>query len=80
MGKKRTSTRTLPSGEKVEHRPDGTQHLIAPPAGSLRERLAEAMASHREQAVALREEAVAKIEAKRADQADKGLLPEKSPI
>jgi hypothetical protein len=29
MGKKRTSTRTLPSGERVRHHPDGTQTLVS---------------------------------------------------
>ena len=29
MGEKRPSIRTLPSGEKVMHNPDGTQRLIS---------------------------------------------------
>lgn len=31
MGSKRVSTRTLKTGEKVEHHPNGEQHLVESP-------------------------------------------------
>jgi len=63
MGTKRPSIRTLPSGEQVEHRPDGDQYLI--PTTSLAAVLAHNEADMRDAADALTEQRLSTIEAKR---------------
>lgn len=62
MGKKRDSVRTLPSGEKVVHHPDGEQDLIK--TGRMARRLASDADETSEAVAALRRAALDRVAAK----------------
>lgn len=79
MGDKRVSVRTLPSGEKVTHHPDGHQELIRD-RSPLREKLA-AKRDHKKHHHGLIHQAhLLRIERKQHRQRRKGLPSEKSPV
>lgn len=85
MGEKRTSMRTLPSGERVMHEPpcdahpDGKQTLIRD-CSPLRDKLNDMHAEHRQRHGELKALHHERIAVKRAAQQAKGLPPEKSPL
>jgi hypothetical protein len=73
MGTKRPSTRTLPSGEQIEHRPGGDQYLI--PTTSLAAVLAHTEADMRAAAEKLTAQRLSTIEAKRESLASGDEVP-----
>jgi hypothetical protein len=83
MGEKRPSIRTLPSGERVTHHPpdeahpEGKQVLIRD-GSALKDRLDAQLAENKRRHEELKATHADRVETKRADQADKGLPPEKS--
>jgi hypothetical protein len=79
MGEKRTSVRTLPSGEKVTHNPDGSMYLIRD-RSPLRERLAGKRDHKRHRHALIHQVHRQRIEFKQLRQSRKGLSSEKSPI
>jgi hypothetical protein len=79
MGDKRISIRTLPSGERVTHYPDGHQELIRD-RSPVRERLAGKREHKRRHHDAIHQEHLRRIMFKRHRQRAKGLPHEKSPI
>jgi hypothetical protein len=79
MGEKRTSVRTLPSGEKVVHRPDGTMELIRG-RSPLREKLAATRMEKKRRHGVIHARHLQRVEVKRLRQRAKGLPPEKSVV
>lgn len=77
MGQKRVSVRTLPSGERVKHSPDGTQELIRD-RSPLREKLAADREKKKQRHDAIHERHLQRIEIKKNKQQD--LPNEKSVI
>lgn len=76
MGAKQVSIRTLPSGEKVRHYPDGKQVLIrerSPLRDRLNARLPFAKARHAE----LKAKHQHRVAAKRSRALSRGMPPEK---
>lgn len=85
MGEKRVSTRTLPSGEKVQHHPPDEAHpegkmTLIRESSSLRDLLDASVGEDQARLRELEDQRLEVIAAKRADQSAKGLPPEKSPI
>lgn len=83
MGDKRISTRTLPSGERVHHFPPDEQHpegkmVLLRETSPLRDRLEAQLEDNQRRHEALQAVHMERIEAKKSDQAAKGLPPEKS--
>lgn len=83
MGEKRASIRTLDSGEKVRHFPPDDQHpegkmVLLRETSPLRDRLEAALEDNQRRHEALQAAHMERIETKKADQAAKGLPPEKS--
>lgn len=64
MGRKRASVRTLPSGEKVVHTPDGVVRLI--PEGRVEKFLAAGQEEAERQLAEIRDRMMAEVEAKRS--------------
>ena len=79
MGDKRPSVRTLPSGEKVVHHPDGTQRLI--PSGRAKATLAATAAQADADAAALESRMLDAVAAKREALASGDAVPgDKRPV
>lgn len=83
MGDKRVSIRTLPSGEKVHHHPPDDKHpegkmVLIRETSPLRDRLEAALEDNQRRHEDLQAKHTERIEAKKAEQAAKGLPPEKS--
>jgi hypothetical protein len=76
MGDKRISIRTLPTGEKVEHHPDGRQVLIRD-SSPLKVRHADMLGRHREHQRTLREGHQRRVDTKRELQRRGGIPAEK---
>lgn len=66
MGNKKPSVRTLPTGEKVTHHPDGTQVMLY--RNSLGGQLAAVESLQTAESAALTEQRLAAVEEKRAAQ------------
>lgn len=79
MGAKRASTRTLPSGERVRHYPDGTLVLIRD-SSALVDRLADSRAEKVQRSQEIRERNAERVRVKRALQRANAHPPEKSPV
>lgn len=85
MGEKRASTRTLPSGEKVLHEPpseefpEGKMTLI-PQGSSLRTALNANLSENQAREAELAAAQQATIDAKKAQEREAGLPPEKSVV
>lgn len=74
MGKKRSSIRTLPSGEKVVHHPDGSQTLIV--SAGLRDTVESTENAMREADLAKTAARLAAIKAKRDALASGDAVPD----
>jgi hypothetical protein len=79
MGDKRSSIRTLASGEKVRHLPDGTMHLIREES-ALRARHNARADEHRARHRELKDAHAQRVQAKVVRSRANGLPGEKSPI
>ncbi|QAY26637.1 hypothetical protein SEA_SPECKS_210 [Mycobacterium phage Specks] len=74
MGNNRPTTRTLPTGEKVTHHPDG--RLVLKPKNSLADALSGQLDAQQEASQALTEALVQTAVTKREAQADGNPVPE----
>lgn len=84
MGSKRTSVRTLPSGEKVLHHPPDDAHpdgkMVLIPDSTAATQALEDLDEFNERHAELKQAHLDRIETKRAAQRAKGLPAEKSPF